>query len=32
MQKHYTDKQYSLIIKKALAWIKKAMAEKGITE
>lgn len=30
MQKYYTDKQYALIIKKALAWIKKIVTEKGI--
>lgn len=32
MQKHHTDKQYALIVKKALAWIKKTLNEKGITE
>jgi hypothetical protein len=27
MQKHHPEKQYALIIKKALAWLKKAIIE-----
>jgi hypothetical protein len=32
MQKYYNQKQYSLILKKALAWIKKTLNEKSIME
>lgn len=32
LQKYYSDKQYSLIIKKALSWIKKMIERKPIWE
>jgi len=32
LQKHYSEKQYSLIIKKALSWIKNLIAQKSVQE
>ena len=32
IQKYHKDVQYNLIVKKALSWIKKIMAEKGYAE
>jgi hypothetical protein len=32
LQKYHPEKQYALIIKKALSWLKKAVAEKGVDE
>lgn len=32
MQRHHPEKQYALIIKKAQAWLKRAMAEHKVEE
>lgn len=32
LQKHHPEKQYALIVKKGLAWLKRRMGEEGLKE